>query len=120
MSRTARGREMWVLVSSFNGGETCPEIADRLIHAVTPYRLIHVVLPTVADLTNDAAELPQSLGMYPTREGTQRDVEVLHTAEHFRIFVRTIRAAGIKTHALEQDHELEEVVARVLLNEVLG
>ena len=120
MTRTARGREMWVLVSSFTGGEACREVAERLIYAVTPYRRVHVVLPTIHDLTNDAIEWPQSLGMYPTREGTQRDVEALYTSERFRDFVRSIRAAGVKTHALEREQELEEVVARVLLSEVIG
>jgi len=120
MCRTARGREMWVLVSSFRGGEACQEVAARLLHAVSPHRQIHVVLPTIADLTNDAAEWPQSLGQYPTRDGTNRDIEVLYTAERFREFVRTIRTAGVRTHALHDDHELEEVVARVLLSEVLG
>jgi uncharacterized protein (DUF58 family) len=119
LTRTSRGREMWVIVSAFAGGEDCREISDLLIHAATPHRRIHLVLPTIASLTDDRIEWPQSLGMYPTREGTHRDIEVLYRVERFREFMRAIKDAGIRTHALEEERELEEVIARVLLSEVL-
>jgi uncharacterized protein (DUF58 family) len=117
--RQSRGREMLVVISAFCGGEVSPAIADILTLAATGFRKVHVMLPTHRAIMDDRAEMPGSMGTYPSKTRTLRDIDVLEAAERMREFIDRVHAAGVATHPIDDAAELEELVAQLLVAEVL-
>jgi uncharacterized protein (DUF58 family) len=118
--RRSRGREMWVVIGSFHGGEACDGIADLLEVSATRHRRVHVVLPKSRRVSELRSTLPVSMGVYPDLGDAVADAEALYASVAVDDFARRLAAAGIATHALRDPAALEEIVAQLLLSEVLG
>ena len=118
--RQSRGREMLVFISALAGGEACDEVASYLTFAATGHRTVHVASPGFVSLGKARYVSPQTLGNFPTRLLSLRNLYRLHRATGHQVFHRRLIAAGVKLHRLEHREELDRIVSTILFSEILA
>jgi len=118
--RRSRGREMWVVISSLRGGEACEEVARPLELAARNHRQVHVVLPASRPLREIPSTMPVSMGVYPDLQDALTDAEALYSSALVEEFAGRLQGSGIAVHPLRDAAAMEEIVARLILDEVLS
>ncbi len=115
--RVSHGRQLLVFVSSLLGGETSPEFIAALRRVHTPFRSVHVVTPSAADLMDADPRWPGTLGHAPVRRNVLRDIDRLNQAVNVATFHRALSDDGIPVHAIEDPDDLLDVVSGLIRGE---
>ncbi|MFT7462832.1 MAG: hypothetical protein ACI9EF_001174 [Pseudohongiellaceae bacterium] len=115
----SHGRETLVLISSAQGGEAEEQLCRLLELLVQRCGTVHVVVPELSALSGWRPRYTGSIAETDGDTPILADMERLAAVQRGELFAHRLARAGVSVHRLQDRDSIDEVVARLLLDEVL-